>query len=91
VGGVSISGGKGSAFGAALGTITIALLEIGLQTFMFVPAYVNRLAIGTLLVVVIVVELGAQWLDRYQTRRALLRSMDERRDMLDSRAPSAGD
>lgn len=78
VGGVSISGGKGSAFGAALGTITIGLLEIGL-IFMATPAYIARLSIGTLLVVVIIVELGAQWLDRFQTRRALLRSIDKRR------------
>ncbi len=79
VGGVSISGGKGSAFGAALGTITIALLEIGL-IFMATPAYIARLSVGTLLIVVIIVELGAQWLDRYQTRRALLQTMDERRE-----------
>ena len=72
VGGVSINGGKGSAFGAALGTITIALLQIGL-IFMATPAYIGRLAIGTLLTVVIVVEIGARWLDRYQTRRTLLR------------------
>lgn len=78
VGGVSISGGKGSAFGAALGTITIGLLEIGL-IFMATPAYIARLSVGTLLVIVIIVELGAQWLDRFQTRRALLRSIDERR------------
>jgi len=71
VGGVSISGGKGSAFGAALGTVTIALLQIGL-IFMATPAYVTRLAIGTLLTVVIMVEIGARWLDRYQTRQTLL-------------------
>ncbi len=71
VGGVSISGGKGSAFGAALGTITIALLDIGL-IFLAAPAYVQRLAIGTLLTIVIVVEIGARWLDRFQTRRTLL-------------------
>jgi ribose transport system permease protein len=90
VGGVSISGGKGSAFGAALGTITIALLEIGL-IFMATPAYVARLAVGTLLVVVIIVELGAQWLDRYQTRRALLEIMDERRELLQREPSAAGD
>ncbi len=72
VGGVSISGGKGSAFGAALGTITIALLQIGL-IFMATPAYIGRLAIGTLLTVVIMVEIGARWLDRYQTRQTLLK------------------
>jgi len=72
VGGVSISGGKGSAFGAALGTITIALLQIGL-IFMATPSYVGRLAIGTLLTVVIIVEIGARWLDRFQTRQTLLR------------------
>ncbi len=84
VGGVSISGGKGSAFGAALGTITIALLEIGL-IFLASPAYVARLAVGTLLIVVIMVELGARWIDRYLTRRALLRTMDERRANLRNR------
>jgi ribose transport system permease protein len=78
VGGVSISGGKGSVFGAALGTITIGLLEIGL-IFEASPAYVARLAIGTLLVIVIMVELGAQWIDQRQTRQALLKSIDGRR------------
>ncbi|MEM6526719.1 MAG: hypothetical protein AAF653_00405, partial [Chloroflexota bacterium] len=72
VGGVSISCGKGSAFGAALGTVTIALLQIGL-IFLATPAYIGRLAIGTLLTVVIIVEIGARWLDRFQTRRTLLR------------------
>lgn len=81
VGGVSISGGKGSAFGAALGTSTIALLEIGL-IFTASPAYVARLAVGSLLIVVILIELAARWIDRYLTRRALLRMMDERRSLL---------
>jgi len=81
VGGVSISGGKGSAFGAALGALTIQLLQTGL-IFMATPAFVARLVVGSLLVVVIIVELGAAWIDRYQTRRALLKSIDSRRNFV---------
>lgn len=78
VGGVSLLGGKGSAFGAALGTVTIRFLVSGLN-FLATPAFVSNLVLGVLLVIVIMVELAATSFDRYQTRRALLEMIDERR------------
>lgn len=88
VGGVSLQGGKGSAFGAALGTLTIRFLETGLN-FRATPAFISDIVLGTLLLVVIMVELGSQAFDRYQTRRALLQSVDERRAALGSRLRSS--
>ena len=81
VGGVSLQGGKGSAFGAALGTLTIRFLESGL-TFRATPAYISNIVLGALLLIVILVELGSQRFDEYQTRKALLRIVDERRQAL---------
>ncbi len=82
-GGVSISGGKGSAIGAALGTFLIRFLESGL-TFRATPAYIANIVLGTLLLIVIFVEIAAAAFDRYQTRKALLAATDERAETLRS-------
>ncbi len=88
-GGVSILGGKGSAIGAALGTLLIRFLETGL-IFLATPAFIANMVLGVLLMVVILVELTAVAVDRYQTRRALLAATDERRDSLRTVARSPG-
>jgi ribose/xylose/arabinose/galactoside ABC-type transport system permease subunit len=82
-GGVSISGGKGSAIGAALGTFLIGFLVSGL-TFRATPAYIRGIVLGILLLIVIFVELAAAAFDRYQTRKALLAATDERAETLRS-------
>lgn len=84
-GGVSISGGKGSAIGAALGTFLIRFLESGLN-FRATPAFISNIILGTLLLIVIFVELAAAFVDRYQTRQALLAATDERAETLRSLA-----
>lgn len=88
-GGVSIQGGKGSAIGAVLGTFLIRFLETGLN-FRATPAFIANIILGTLLIVVIFVELAAVAVDRYQTRKALLNATDERRETLRSIASSGG-
>ncbi len=80
VGGVSLLGGKGSAFGAALGTLTIRFLVSGLN-FLATPSFIANWVLGVLLMIVIIVELAATAFDRYQTRRALLAMIDERREI----------
>jgi len=50
IGGVSLSGGRGSALGAALGALVIALMRNGL-TLLDVDAYAQHLAVGLILLI----------------------------------------
>ena len=63
----------------------ILFLESGLN-FRATPAFISNLVLGTLLMVVIFVELAAAFVDRYQTRQALLAATDERAESLRSLA-----
>jgi len=56
VGGVSLSGGRGSALGIAIGVLTLRLLNSGLS-LQGAPFYVTSLAIGILLMAVVTIEL----------------------------------
>lgn len=56
IGGASLSGGQGTAFGIALGVIMIRFVS-NLITFKTLPNYVENLAIGALLIIVIAVEI----------------------------------
>jgi ribose/xylose/arabinose/galactoside ABC-type transport system permease subunit len=59
VGGVSLLGGRGSAIGVFVGVLTIRFISSGLS-LQGLPSYVESLAIGTLLLVVIVIDLASQ-------------------------------
>jgi ribose transport system permease protein len=76
IGGVSLFGGKGSALGIVTGTLTIRFLVSGLS-LRGAPYYVERLAVGVLLIIVVVLELV---LDRPELR-ARLRLWRLRRSM----------
>lgn len=83
IGGVSLFGGKGSALGIVTGALTIRFLVSGLS-LRGAPYYVERLAVGVLLISVVVLELV---LDRPELR-ARLRLWRLRRSM--ARAARAG-
>ena len=68
IGGVSLSGGRGSAFGIAVGVITLRFVNSGLSLD-GQPFYVINLAIGLLLFVVVLIDLGLRS-DRTARRRA---------------------
>ncbi len=57
IGGTSLTGGKGSAFRIAVGAVTIRFIVSGLS-LRGAPFYVESLALGVLLVLVIMFELG---------------------------------
>jgi ribose/xylose/arabinose/galactoside ABC-type transport system permease subunit len=59
IGGVSLLGGRGSALGIFVGVLTIRFISSGLS-LQGLPLYVESLAIGALLLVVIVLDLVAQ-------------------------------
>lgn len=74
IGGVAISGGKGNAFGIALGALTIRFLISGLS-LRAEPFYVQTFAVGLLLIAVILLELLVDrpdawiWLGERRRRR----------------------
>ena len=59
LGGASLSGGVGSAFGSLGGLLCIGLLGNGLNLF-DVPAYYQRIAQGVLLLLLVILESIAQ-------------------------------
>ena len=65
LGGVSLAGGKGTMFGAAIGAIDIFLLQ-NLVTHFNVSSFVLQIAYGTILVVAVL--LNSDVLSRYLTR-----------------------
>ena len=71
VGGVSLLGGRGGAIGVFVGVITIRLISGGLG-LRGLPFYVESLALGALLLVVIVIDLAGQS-ERLNARWAALR------------------
>lgn len=78
VGGVHVKGGRGSAFGAAAGALTIQTLTSGMN-FYLAPAYVVGLVLGLLLMVVIIVQLGSERFERAKTRKGRLAAIDQHR------------
>jgi ribose/xylose/arabinose/galactoside ABC-type transport system permease subunit len=72
IGGVSLLGGRGSAIGIFVGVLTIRFISSGLS-LQGQPFYVESLAIGALLLVVIVLDLAAQS-DRLRARWQLWRA-----------------
>ena len=71
VGGVSLLGGRGGAIGVFVGVIIIRLISGGLS-LRGLPFYVESLALGALLLVVIVIDLAGQS-ERLNARWAALR------------------
>jgi ribose/xylose/arabinose/galactoside ABC-type transport system permease subunit len=71
VGGVSLLGGRGGAIGVFVGVIIIRLISGGLS-LRGLPFYVESLALGALLLVVIVIDLAGQS-ERLSARWAALR------------------
>jgi len=69
IGGVSILGGKGGVIGAAVGTLTVNILNTGL-VFKVTPAYEVQIYLGILLLTVIVFQLLSM-LDETRAQRAL--------------------
>ena len=61
-------GGRGSAAGAALGAMIIQVLTSGMNFFL-APAYIVGLVLGVLLMVVVALQLAAEYLERHRDRR----------------------
>ena len=78
IGGVSILGGKGGVFGAAIGTLTVNFLNTGL-VFNVTPAFMIQLYLGILLMIVIMFQTGSRLFEDSQRRRQLLSDVDLRR------------
>lgn len=81
VGGVSILGGKGGIIGAAVGALTVNFLNTGLL-FYALQVHFVQLFTSVLLVVVIIFQTMSRIFDQYQSRKAFLESVDQRRENL---------
>lgn len=74
VGGVHVLGGRGSAIGAAIGALIIQVLTNGMNLYL-APAYVVGLVLGFLLMIVILLQLAGEQLDRLKHRRSRIASL----------------
>jgi ribose transport system permease protein len=70
VGGVALSGGRGSAWGIALGSLALAVIVTGIDV-LGAPFYVNQFVIGGLLLAVLAIEMIG---DRLRIRAAFARA-----------------
>ncbi len=69
VGGASLSGGKGSAFGALLGALVIQMISTGI-VFLGIDQSYSQIIMGTVVIVAVVLDQVNTWLGRRRTIRA---------------------